>query len=110
MDFGQDPMKDDGVLVRRLYGITRLNISPPCSIRKRNEDSELDLVRCLIDAGADINAVDGEGRTPLDWAYKGAPLSVQQLLVDNGANWRVVSFYCDLKLEKHIPIVASDLE
>ncbi|KAJ5737054.1 ankyrin repeat-containing domain protein [Penicillium malachiteum] len=87
---GDDPFDEDEVLVRRIETTPQLNISPPCSIPKKDKNNELNLLRCLmmtlIDAGADINAVDGEGRTPLDWACMGAPLTVQQLLVDNGAN------------------------
>ncbi|KAJ6020765.1 ankyrin repeat-containing domain protein [Penicillium herquei] len=89
MDCGEDLFDEEAkVLVRQIDTTSKLNISPPCYLpkRKREGNSEIDLLRSLIDAGADLSAVDGEGRTPLDLACMGPPLILQQLLVDNGAN------------------------
>lgn len=42
--------------------------------------------RRLLDGGADVNAVDSEGSTPLHFATKGESAEVVELLVDAGAD------------------------
>ncbi|HUU46688.1 MAG TPA: ankyrin repeat domain-containing protein [Acidobacteriota bacterium] len=49
----------------------------------------VDLVRRLLDEGADIEAVDGRNNTPLLPAITGNHLPVVQLLADRGANLAV---------------------
>ncbi len=51
----------------------------------------LDIVRLLLDAGADVNAVEGNfsHSMPLHWAATGGHLEVTQLLVDRGAQLEV---------------------
>jgi ankyrin repeat protein len=49
-------------------------------------DFILDNSRRLIDAGADVNASDETGSTPLHFAAKGESEEVVELLVDAGAN------------------------
>ena len=45
-----------------------------------------DIVRCLIEAGADVNSIAGDGSTPLiSAAFKGH-IDVVRVLLDNGAN------------------------
>ena len=55
-------------------------------MREYSEQQTLDLVKLLIDRGADVNAANDHGITALHGAaYKGANKTVQ-LLVDHGAN------------------------
>ncbi len=51
----------------------------------------LDIVRLLLDAGADVNAVEGNlsKSTPLHWAATGGHLKVTKLLVESGGNLQV---------------------
>ncbi|KAJ6020528.1 ankyrin repeat-containing domain protein [Penicillium herquei] len=67
-------------LVRQVEITPQLNVSARCSIWREYDNVAIKILHCLIKAGADINAVDGRGRTPLDVACKRAPLIVQQLL------------------------------
>jgi len=46
----------------------------------------VDRVRQLVDAGADVNAKDNNGRTPLRWAASEGHADVARLLVDAGAD------------------------
>ncbi|KAJ5735066.1 ankyrin repeat-containing protein [Penicillium malachiteum] len=73
--------------VRPVEITPQLNVSAPCSVWRESDNVAIEILHCLIKAGADINAVDERGRTPLDVACKWAPRIVQQLLVDNGADW-----------------------
>ncbi|KAJ5703404.1 ankyrin repeat-containing domain protein [Penicillium malachiteum] len=76
------------VLLRQVEMAPQLNVSARCSVWGYFDHAAIEILLCLIKGGADINAVDGKGRTPMDVACKWAPLVVQQLLVDNGADWK----------------------
>ncbi|KAJ6128590.1 hypothetical protein N7471_009807 [Penicillium samsonianum] len=69
--------------------------SPPhvaAYCRRRGEDAGTaeDIVRCLIRRGADVNVRDRKRQTPLYFAWKYASPAVQQLLLENGADWAVM--------------------
>jgi ankyrin repeat protein len=49
-----------------------------------------DAVRTLVDGGADPNAVDGDGMTPIMWAARRCNTSVFAALVERGANLEAV--------------------
>ncbi|KAJ5608828.1 ankyrin repeat-containing domain protein [Penicillium herquei] len=76
------------VPLREVEMVPQRNVSPRCSVWGYFDNVAIEILLCLIKAGADIDAVDEKGRTPMDVACKWAPLVVQQLLVDNGADWK----------------------
>ena len=47
---------------------------------------DLDLVRSLIDQGADVNGAQGDGMTALHWAAENGSAATAELLVNAGAN------------------------
>jgi len=51
-----------------------------------NDDPPLPILQALLDAGADPNAADGNGDTPLSHAAMDSPISVVEALLDGGAN------------------------
>jgi ankyrin repeat protein len=50
------------------------------------EKDFLDTVNLLLNAGADVHAVDNEGYTPLHWAAKIDSLDIVKMLLDAGAD------------------------
>ena len=72
------------------------------------EDGELELVRFLIDAGADVNALDKWLDTPLIIAAEEGDLEIVQILVDAGADVNVQDRWLDTPL--HIATEEGDLE
>ncbi|KAJ6138241.1 kinase-like protein [Penicillium samsonianum] len=46
---------------------------------------ELEILKDLLDAGANVNSKDGVGRTPLSWAAERRSKSVLQILLDAGS-------------------------
>jgi ankyrin repeat protein len=56
-------------------------------------DGRLDAARVLVEAGANLNAVDPNGMTPLLMAISNNKLGVAQLLVDKGADVHAVDWY-----------------
>jgi len=52
----------------------------------RKEQKKTDLARLLIDRGADINAKDKEGRTPLMAAISRGNIQIVRMLLDEGAD------------------------
>lgn len=71
-------------LLRRTEIIGPQTVSPPCTIQGNSKYTAEDVLRYLIQIGAEVNAADNEGRTPLDLARKYAP-NVEQMLIDSGA-------------------------
>jgi ankyrin repeat protein len=49
-----------------------------------SDTSNVAMLRHLLDLGADINAVDEDGRTPLDWALTRGETEMSQFLRSNG--------------------------
>ena len=45
-----------------------------------------EVVKALIEAGADVNAKDNDGWTVLSWACTKNNKDIAQLLIENGAN------------------------
>ena len=58
-------------------------LSPKCISDNVEKDTSENIVRCLIRGGADLNALDAKGRTPLALARAFCP-AIQQILVDAG--------------------------
>ena len=54
-------------------------------------DGNEGMVKVLLKSGADVNAADGNGFTPLHYAFKNANKKVALLLLKNGADTTVVS-------------------
>ena len=50
-----------------------------------------DLVRLLIERGAQIDAIDGSGETPLHYAARNGRIDLCELLVSKGANINIIS-------------------
>lgn len=46
---------------------------------------QIEAVRLLLDAGADVNVVGGEGDSPLRWAAQTGDIELVRLLLDRGA-------------------------
>ena len=49
------------------------------------EDGTLEMVQILVEAGADVNAKNRDGKTPLDLAHKNKHRDVEKLLRKHGA-------------------------
>ena len=52
-----------------------------------------EVVKVLLDAGADINAKDVYGFTPISWAAARGHIEVVRFLLDNGADVKVRDRY-----------------
>jgi ankyrin repeat protein len=50
------------------------------------KEGNLEIVGTLIKYGADVNALDTEGCTPLHWAAPDGPVDLLRLFLDNGAD------------------------
>ena len=50
------------------------------------DEGHLDIVKMLLDRGADVNESDDNGRTPLLWAAFGRETAMTRLLLQRGAN------------------------
>jgi ankyrin repeat protein len=49
-----------------------------------SDTSTVEMLRYLLDIGADVNAVDADGRTPLDWALTRGETEMSKFLRANG--------------------------
>lgn len=94
--FGQDIAGAMRHIFMRQYDSAKIVINKGVDVNQRERDSylinaacyrgSLDMVRFLIDKGADINVVAGDGGTPLFWAAGGDNSGeLVQLLLDRGA-------------------------
>jgi ankyrin repeat protein len=50
------------------------------------KSGHFDIVKCLIEKGAEINAKDKEEKTTLHWASKEGHLEIVQCLIEKGAD------------------------
>ncbi|KAJ5959283.1 uncharacterized protein N7479_006433 [Penicillium vulpinum] len=64
-----------------------LHVAAYCRRRRDERSTTEEIVKCLIRRGADVNARARQRQTPLYWAWKYASPAVQQLLLENGADW-----------------------
>ncbi|KAJ5628506.1 ankyrin repeat-containing domain protein [Penicillium lividum] len=71
-------------LLRRIEVLSPQKLSDSCRILDTKKDGPVDILRYLIQMGADVNAVDWLGHTPLYMAREYAP-AVEQILLDHGA-------------------------
>ncbi|CAG0906265.1 unnamed protein product, partial [Cyprideis torosa] len=51
-------------------------------------EDQTQVMRILLDEGAEVDAEDSEGITPLQWACQEGSLESVKLLVEHGADWR----------------------
>ena len=56
------------------------------NLRLATRANDTEAVKCLIDAGADVDAVDPAGQTAFYWASSKGYLEVAKVLEANGAN------------------------
>jgi ankyrin repeat protein len=76
-----------GVAARDRYGVTALHVLAARSTwRRESEERMAACVKALILRGADVNARDVNGSTPLLYAVQSANAAVARALVDGGAN------------------------
>lgn len=54
---------------------------------------DINLIRSLIEQGADVNVADKRGRTSLDWSAHKGRLDICELLLDNGADVNAMDDY-----------------
>jgi ankyrin repeat protein len=82
---GHRPMPFVSTMVRRIEPDPQQQVSTArcCMSDKVEKCAPDEIVRCLIQGGADVNALDVRGLSPLALAEK-APLVVRQMLVDGG--------------------------
>ena len=55
-------------------------------LHRAAEENRADIARALIDRGAEVDARDEDGRTPLHRAASNNSLDVARMLIDRGAN------------------------
>ncbi|KAL8599890.1 hypothetical protein ACOMHN_016235 [Nucella lapillus] len=70
------------------------------SLHTASANSQLAIMRSLLKAGADINAVDGVQFTPLALASNGGLMDVVKVLLQHGALVKVQCALCPVKLAK----------
>lgn len=63
----------------------------------------------LIDRGADVNAAQGDGTTPLHWAVYRVDTEMTALLLEHGANPGVVNAYGSSPLGEAVKVAAEEL-
>lgn len=68
-------------------GSSSQRVAAYCRRKGYGNGTAEDIVRCLVRRGADVNAMDRKRQTPLYFAWKYASPDVQQLLLENGADW-----------------------
>ncbi|KAF3401625.1 putative ankyrin repeat protein [Penicillium rolfsii] len=69
-------------LVRKIEPVPQ-RVSAMCMSDRVEKDAPEEIVHSLIRGGADLNALDALGRTPLALA-RSCPLAIQQMLIDGG--------------------------
>lgn len=57
----------------------------PLSVAASTKGDHLEVVRILVEGGADLNAKDKRGLTPLDWATREGNEAVREFLLNHGA-------------------------
>lgn len=61
-----------------LEGRSRLTLDTP--LTEAAQMNQVDMVRLLLDRGADVNARDAMGRSALDWARENSNADIVQLI------------------------------
>lgn len=96
------------------YGKTSLMIACEYNIQKfEGSVQNPTIIKTLIDAGSDVNAIDNDGSTALIYAcaHKDPNVKVIQILLDNGANINMRNTadnsalsFCYFNTDKHLEI------
>ncbi|KAJ8121796.1 hypothetical protein ONZ43_g1841 [Nemania bipapillata] len=88
----------------KVNGPRLLNGSQP--IHFAASQGTVESVRILLDAGADINAVNDAGRTPLHWAAERGKWDIVELLLDRGVDAAIKSTEEDLRTPLELALAA----
>ena len=80
------------------------NLPPPPNGASEVEESWTDTVKVLLDNGAELEARDHDGSTPLSWAASFAQTDIFKLLMDRGARINVTDKY------GNTPLIAAACE
>lgn len=67
-------------------------------VMQRGHDDTTDILTLLIDAGATVNIIDGNGNTPLHHAVTSQPLAIVRRLIGRGANINAINHGGDTPL------------
>jgi ankyrin repeat protein len=85
LELGADPMLPNFTNTTPLMAAAGLGTTEP--LEEAGEEVEaLEAVKMLLDLGADVNAIDSNGDTPMHGAAYGAYPAVVKLLAERGAN------------------------
>jgi len=66
---------------------------------KAAENGHIEVVKLLLDKGADVNEYNEGGETPLHYATRGGHTEVMKILLDHGANIRAKGTGCGTPLQ-----------
>ena len=84
------------------FGRSKLN-----SLSTQNENNKINLIKILLEKGADVNAPDKDGKTPLHLAIECKDTALIKLLLEKGADVNVP--YKDGKTPLHIAMSSKNL-
>ncbi len=74
------------ILVATIAAVVLVGCGPSVDIHEATKEGNIVFVRRGLSKGADINAKDDDGFTPLHWTAIKGHKEIVELLIDNGAN------------------------